>query len=436
MSLLIRQGRVVDPVNGVDEVRDLLLDKGVVAAAARQITATADTVIDAAGRIVIPGVIDMHVHLREPGREDKETVATGTRAALAGGVTTVLAMPNTEPAMDTAAAVRQLTDIGARTAACRVLVCGTLTKGRAGKEPVAVPVLKEAGVIALSDDGTSVEDPAVMEEVLKAARAADLPVICHCEDKALSGRGVMNLGYMSTVLGLRGIPREAESERVKRDILLAAKTGAAIHIAHVSCRESVELVREAKKKKISVTAETAPHYFALTEEALIDFDTNFKMNPPLRTAEDVAAVRAGLKDGTIDCIASDHAPHTENEKEIEFDRAEFGVVGLETELAVALTELIGRDILTWPQLVMKFCVNPARILKCGRGHLAAGAPADVVIVDPAVSWRATREGLVSKSRNSAFLGRTLTGRVLHTIREGSLAFTRAETVEAKEPCRS
>jgi len=425
MKILIRQGRVVDPANGTDEVRDLLVEKGLVAESGKEVKADADTVIDAAGKIVLPGLIDMHVHLREPGREDKETVETGTRAALRGGVTTVLAMPNTDPAMDTVENVRRLSEIVHKTAAARVLISGTLTRGRRGEEPVAVADLHKAGVVALTDDGASVADIDVMKEALQKAKQAGLLVICHCEDKALSGRGVVNLGYMSTCLGLRGIPREAEFKRVERDIELAGMTGCPVHIAHVSCRESVDIIWRAKKKQIPVTAETAPHYFSLSEEALANYDTNFKMNPPLRTAEDVAAVRGGLKDGTIDCIASDHAPHTENEKEIEFDRAAFGVVGLETELAVAVTDLIEKRTLTWLQLAQKFTANPARILDCGRGHLRAGAPADIVLVDPQASWTVRREDFASKSRNSAFLGRTLKGRVTHTIRDGQVVYTYA-----------
>ncbi len=425
MKILIRQGRVVDPAHGIDEVRDILVDKGVVAESARELKVQAQTLIDASGKIVIPGIIDMHVHLREPGREDKETVATGTRAALAGGATTVLAMPNTDPPMDCVESVRRLSDILSKTAAARVLVSGAMTRGRAGREPVAAKDLKAAGVVALTDDGSSVEDPAVMRAVLQAAKEATLLVICHCEDKGLCGRGVVNLGLMSTRLGLRGIPREAEVKRVERDIELAGMTDCPVHIAHVSCRGSVDLIRRAKEKGMRVTAETAPHYFSLTEEALVDYDTNFKINPPLRTAEDVEAVCGGLKDGTIDCIASDHAPHTENEKEIEFDRAEFGVVGLETELAVAITELIEKRVLSWPQLVERFCVNPATILGYGRGHLKVGAPADIAVVDPAASWEVTKNDFLSKSRNSAFLGRTLKGRVTHTILDGEVVFARS-----------
>jgi len=424
MSILIRQGRVVDPANGVDETRDLLVENGAVAKSSPEIKAGAETVIEAAGKIVMPGLIDMHVHLREPGREDKETVETGTLAALCGGVTTVLAMPNTEPAMDSIENVRRLFEIIQKTARCRVLVCGAMTLGRKGEQPVEAHLLERAGVVALSDDGTSVDSAEVMREVLSRAKESGLLAVCHCEDRLLSGRGVMSLGYMSTRLGLRGIPREAEFKRVERDIELAQMTGCPVHIAHVSCRESVDIIRRAKKKKFTVTAETAPHYFSLTDAALADFDTNFKVNPPLREVDDAAAICDGLKDQTIDCIASDHAPHTENEKEIEFDRAEFGVIGLETQLAAAITQLVETGTLSWPELVAKLCVNPARILGCGRGQLGVGAPADITIVDPAASWQVTKQDFASKSRNSAFLGRTLKGRVTHTIFDGKVAFAR------------
>ena len=424
MKILIRQGRVVDPANGTDEVRDLFIDKGVVAESAKEIKKGADTVIEASGKIILPGLIDMHVHLREPGREDKETVETGTRAALCGGVTTVLAMPNTDPAIDCVENVRRLSDIVKKSAAARVLISGAMTRGRRGEDAVAAEDLKKVGVVALTDDGASVDNIEVMRDVLLRAKEAGLLVICHCEDRTLSGRGVVNLGYMSTCLGLRGIPREAEFKRIERDIELGGMTGCPVHIAHVSCRESVDIIWRAKKKQIRITAETAPHYFSLSEEALANYDTNFKINPPLRTSEDVAAIRGGLKDGTIDCIASDHAPHTENEKEIEFERAAFGVVGLETQLAAATTELVEKRTLSWSQLAEKLCANPARILGCGRGHLKAGAPADIAIVDPAASWIVRGEDFASKSRNSAFLGRTLKGRVTHTIRDGHVVFTR------------
>lgn len=422
-TILIKNGRVIDPANQVDGIRDILIGNGVIARVEKDLRAPgAQTIIDAKDKIVLPGLVDMHVHLREPGREDKETVLTGTKAALCGGVTSVLAMPNTTPAMDTPESVLLLKKMIASTAQANVFIAGTLTQNRAGIALADFAALKKAGVTAISDDGSSVEDAALMAEAFRRAKAAGLLVICHCEDKALAGRGVMNLGYMSTVLGLRGISAAAEYQRVQRDIELAAAAGCPVHIAHVSCRESIAAIAAAKKKGLSVTAETAPHYFTFTDEVLADYDTNFKMNPPLRGAADVAAIKEALKDGTIDAIASDHAPHTENEKDVEFDRAEFGVTGLETELGAAITALVDPGHLTWSALVQKLSLNPARILGLDRGTLGPGAAADIVIVDPAQSWTVTKKGFVSKSRNSAFLGCTLKGRVTHTLCGGRIAY--------------
>jgi dihydroorotase len=423
-NLLIKNGRVIDPANNRDEVVDILVEKGVIAKIGANLPENGAQVIDATGKIVMPGMIDLHVHLREPGREDKETVATGTRAALKGGVTTVVAMPNTNPVMDGVGPVRLLKGIVAKTANARVLMAAALTKGQAGVEVVDVGALKADGVVALTDDGVSVDSEDVMREVLLKAKAADLVVLSHAEDRTLAAGGVAHLGFQSTALGLRGIPRDSEFERVRRDVALAAETGARLHIMHVSCRETVEAVRDAKKKGLCVTAEATPHHFSLTDEALVDYDSNFKMNPPLRESDDVLAVLEGLKDGTIDAIASDHAPHTENEKEIEFDRAAFGVIGLETTLGVAVTWLIEKKILSWSALVERCASGPARVLKSDLGTLGVGRTADVVIVDPDKTWTVTDPDFASKSGNCAFLGRVLKGCVLMTILGGVVAYKR------------
>jgi len=291
MSILIKNGRVIDPSRAVDAVMDVLVEKAKISKVAANITQKADTVIDADGKIVMPGIVDMHVHLREPGREDKETIASGTRAAAKGGVTSVLAMPNTDPAMDSSGNIRLLQGIIKKTAGIDVFICGAITAGRAGKKLVEVSVLKRQGVIAISDDGASVDAETLMRQALQKAKTHKILVIAHCEDKLLSGEGVVNAGFTSTRLGLRGLPRESEYRRVERDVGLAKKTRAAIHIAHVSCRESVEIIADAKKKGVSVTAETAPHYFSLTEEALLGYDTNMKMNPPLRSPDDIRAIK-------------------------------------------------------------------------------------------------------------------------------------------------
>ena len=422
MKLLIRGGRVVDPANNLDEVLDVLIEDGRIAKIAKNIKAEADKIIDAAGKIVMPGAVDMHTHLREPGREDKETVLSATRAALAGGVTSLLAMPNTSPAMDCLDNVRRLKEIISNTSAANVFICGAITRGRKGGELTDIAGLKREGVLAISDDGCSVDKEELFLQALKEAQENNLLVISHCEDKKLSNGGVVNLGWTSTRLGLRGISKESEYKRVERDIQLTQSSGAPIHIAHVSCKESVEIIAQAKKKGLKETAETAPHYFSLTEEAVLNYDTNKKMNPPLRTREDILALKQALKDGTIDAIASDHAPHTENEKEIEFERAEFGVIGLETELAVSISELIDPGLLDWSGLVRKTSLNPARILGLGKGTLSIGTDADLAVIDPDKEWVVEKNGLVSKSKNSAFLGRRLKGVVEYTICNGKIGY--------------
>ncbi|MFH0827086.1 MAG: dihydroorotase [Candidatus Omnitrophota bacterium] len=422
MKILIKGGRVIDPSSNLDEVCDILTQDSVVAQVSKGIKTEADFTIEAADKIVMPGLIDMHVHLREPGREDKETVASGTRAALKGGITSVLAMPNTFPAMDSVEHVRSLKDIIKNSAQAHVLIAGAITRGRSGEELADIAAVKKEGVVAITDDGHSVDSDALMLEALKTAQAQGVLVICHSEDKKLTNKGVVNLGFTSTRMGLRGISKESEYKRVQRDIELAEKAGARVHIAHVSCQESLELIAAAKKKGIKVTCETAPHYFSLSEEDVLGFDTFMKMNPPLRSRQDVAAIREGLADGTIDAIASDHAPHTENEKDIEFERAEFGVVGLETMLAVSVTELVEKGVLTWLELARKLTVNPARILGLSKGTLKEGADADLTVVAPKEEWLAEKAALVSKSKNCAFLGRALKGVVEYAICSGRIAY--------------
>ncbi|PIQ90751.1 MAG: dihydroorotase [Candidatus Omnitrophica bacterium CG11_big_fil_rev_8_21_14_0_20_41_12] len=422
MSILIKGGRVIDPANKIDAVFDILIENNKISKVAKNIQTKVETIIDAKGKIVAPGIIDMHVHLREPGREDKETIASGTAAAAKSGVTTVLAMPNTHPAMDCPKSIELLQKIINKDAKVEVLICGAITKGRLGQELTDIAVLKKSGVYAISDDGSSVDNDDLMLEALKKAKQAKVLTICHCEDKKISGKGVINLGFNSTRLGLRGISNESEYKRVKRDIELAEKAGASVHIAHVSCRESVEIIAKAKKKGIKVTAETAPHYFALSEDDIVDYDTNMKINPPLRAKEDVAAIKAGLKDGTIDTIASDHAPHTENEKDIEFDRAEFGKIGLESGLAVSIMELIDKKILSWPELIEKLAVNPAKILGIDKGSLSVGASADIIIVDVEREFILEKKSIVSKSKNSPFIGKKVKGLVEYTIYNGEIVY--------------
>jgi len=420
MKILIKNGHLIDPVNQIDEDLDILAEGSRISRVAKNIKVDADKIIEAAGDLVIPGCVDMHVHLREPGREDKETICSATKAGLRGGVTTLLAMPNTDPAIDSLESIRFLKSAIAKSAKANVFICAAITKSRQGKELVDLLSLKGEGAVAISDDGASVDSDEVMLEALKAAQAAGIPVICHSEDKKLSDSGVVNLGFTSTRLGLRGISKESEYQRVARDIALAEKAGAAVHIAHVSCKESLEIIASAKKKGIRVTCETAPHYFACSEEMVLGFDTNFKMNPPLRSQEDLKAVKEALAQGVIDVIASDHAPHTESEKEIEFERAEFGVTGLETELAVAISELVLSGILSWQSLVEKMAVNPSRILGLDKGSLGVGKDADIVIISPEKEWVVKKDDFLSKSKNSSFINRTLKGFVEYTICQGKV----------------
>lgn len=422
MKTIIKNGRLIDPSSKLDEISDILLENGKVARIGRNLEVSADEAIDAKGMLVIPGLVDMHVHLRQPGREDKETIASGTLAALKGGVTSLLAMPNTTPAINSAQEVKLLKNIIAADAKAQVFVCGAITKDRRGERLSDIAEMKKEGALAISDDGVSVEDAGLMQRAFKSAKDNDILTICHCEDKALSAGGVVNLGFTSTRLGLRGISKESEYRRIGRDIELAQKAGSPLHIAHVSCKESLDLIAQAKKQGLAVTCETAPHYFSLSEEAVLDYDTNMKINPPLRGKEDVAAIRNGLKTGVIDAIASDHAPHTESEKAIEFDRAEFGTVGLETALAVGITVLIETNLLTWAELICKMSVNPAKILGLNKGALRVGSEADLVVIDPRKEWLVEKASLVSKSKNSAFLGRKLKGVVLYTICQGKVAY--------------
>ncbi len=411
MKYLIKNGRVVDPVSKMDEELDILIADGKIDNIGKGLVEKADEVIDARGKIVAPGLVDMHAHLREPGREDEETIATGTRSAARGGFTAIACMPNTEPVIDDPKKAKALAKIIAGSALVNVYMMGAITMDRAGKRLVDVKGMKGEGAVALSDDGYSVDDPHLLSEALKESKKASLLIIEHCEDRKISANGVMNEGFISTKMGLKGIPRAAEHERVKRDIALAGKAEARIHIAHVSCAESVELIRKAKKSGVKVTAETAPHYFSLTEDCCVTYDTNTKMNPPLRTKEDAAAIKEGLKDGTIETIATDHAPHTDSEKYVEFDFAPFGIIGLETLLSLSFMELVEKRILTWGELIMKISANPSAILGIRGGTLRKGHGADIVVIDPSKEYIYKRESIESKSKNSPFMDWRLKAKV-------------------------
>lgn len=416
-ALIIRNGRVIDPANDVDAVRDVYVCDGKIATS----PAPGARVIDATGRLVVPGLIDMHVHLREPGGTAKETIATGTRCAARGGFTSVVCMPNTNPPADNPGTIALIRQRAAETAVVNVFPTGAITRELKGEEMAPIGSLKRAGVVAITDDGRCVQNHDLMRRALQYAGMFGLPVLDHCQDYSLSTDGVAHEGHWSLALGLRGWPAVAEDVIVMRNILLAEDTGTHVHCQHISSARSVRLLREAKRRGVPVSAEACPHHFTLTDEALKSFDTNFKMNPPLRSEADRAALWEGLADGTLDCIASDHAPHCPFEKEVEFDVAPFGIIGLETELALSL-ELVRKGVLTLRQLVEKFTVSPARILKLAKGTLSAGADADITLIDPERQWRYDVEQTASKSRNSPFHGWTLTGKAVMTIVGGKVVW--------------
>jgi dihydroorotase len=417
-TLLIRGGRIVDPSQGIDRVDDLLVRDGQVVAcgqAGAQPVGRADETIDAAGLVVTPGLVDMHVHLREPGREEDETIETGTRAAVVGGFTSVACIPNTEPPIDTQAAVEFIHQKAARADNCNVFVVACVSRGREGKELAEIGRLVEAGAVAFSDDGAPVWDAELMRRALEYCRMFDKPILAHEEVLELSRGGVMHEGLVSLVLGLPGMPAAAEDVMIGRDIALAEVTGGRLHVMHVSTAGGVALVREAKRRGARVTAEATPHHFTLTDEGLRGFDANHKMSPPLRTAADVEAIVDGLVDGTIDCIATDHAPHAREKKMLELDRAPFGILGLETAVGLAVTRLVATGRMGWPRLVEAMSTLPAGILGINRGTLRPGAVADVTLIDPDVTWRVDATRLQSRSVNTPFDGWTLRGRAVATI---------------------
>ena len=426
MALLIKNGRVIDPASGTEGILDVLIDGGKIIELRKQIAATGSMqVIDAAGLLVAPGLIDMHTHLREPGQEYKETIHTGARAAAAGGFTSIACMPNTSPVNDNASVTNFIVN-QARTEACvNVYPVGALTRDLKGEALAEYGDMKEAGIVALSDDGKTVKSAEVMRRCLEYAKTFSLPVICHCEDADLAARGVMHEGIISTRLGMRGIAPAAEELIVAREIALAEWVGHPVHIAHVSTSGSVRIIREAKARGAAVTAETAPHYFTLTDEAVASFDTAAKVNPPLRTQQDLDAIRQGLKDGTLDVIASDHAPHSSLEKDVEFDNAAFGMIGLETSLPLTLS-LVAEGVLTLSQALEKYTVNPARVLHLPKGRIQAGWDGDITIIDPEAVYALDRDSLCSRSSNSPLLGRHLKGRAVSTIVAGSIVYPFAD----------
>jgi len=430
MRLLIKNGYVVDPAQGTNTGKNLFIEDGRVV----DLMSYSDSVpegaevIDATGLIVAPGFIDMHVHLREPGQEYKETIASGASAAAAGGFTTACAMPNTDPINDNPAVTRFIIEQAERANLADVLPIGAITKNSEGTELAEIGEMKNAGIVAVSDDGRPVPTAGMMRRAMEYARGFDLPLIDHCEDKSLARGGVMHEGHWSLVLGLRGMPAAAEEVDAIRDCALAELTGARVHLAHVSTRGALEAVRRAKEKGLAVTCEVAPHHWALTDEAVaggeigLPYDTNTKMSPPLRSRDHIEAILEGLRDGTVDAIASDHAPHHADEKALEFDQAPFGIIGLETSVALTM-DLVKEGVIALERLVELYATNPAALLKLDdRGTFRSGARADVTIIDPESAWTYDVTGSKSKSRNTPFHGREMTGRAVATIVAGRIVF--------------
>ncbi len=420
MKTLIRGGHVIDPSQGIDAIQDVLIEGKKITKVQPGLMAPEDCrVIEASGMYVIPGLVDMHVHLREPGFEYKETIKTGTMAAIRGGFTTVCAMPNTNPVNDNAGITESIIQKAHKDGLCAVLPIGAITKGQRGEELAEMGMMAEAGCVAFSDDGRPVMNPLLMRRALEYLKAVGVPAISHAEDLGLSEGGVMNEGLLSYTLGLRGIPNAAEDCMVFRDVALAELTGGRLHIAHVSTLGAVRILRDAKSRGVKVTAETCPHYFSLTEAAAEGFWTYAKVNPPLRTQTDVEAVTEGLRDGTIDVIATDHAPHHRNEKMLPFDSAPSGISGLETALSLGLA-LVRKGVLTMPGLIEKMALTPARIMGIKKGTLAEGADADITVVDPDEEFTVDSEQFLSKGKNSPFHGWKLRGRAVVTISGGKV----------------
>ena len=428
MKLLIKNGHLVDPGADENSGKDLLIENGLVSAwLGRGESAPEDAeVFDASGLVVAPGFIDMHVHLREPGHEHKETIASGCAAAVAGGWTAVCPMPNTKPVNDSAAITRYMIEQARNAGLANVFPIGAITKESGGSELAEMGEMKAAGVVAVSDDGRPVPNAGIMRRALEYAKDFDLPVIDHCEDKSLSAGGVMHEGRMSLLLGLKGMPALAEDLDAVRDIILAAETGAHVHIAHISTKGALEAVRREKKDGINVTCEVTPHHFTLTDEAVEGYDTNTKMSPPLRSREHLEAMIEGIKDGTIDAIATDHAPHHADEKALEYDRAPFGITGLETALGLAFNELVHKGVIDLVGLVRLCSTNPARIFKLdGRGTLKPGSHADVTIIDPQLDWTYRNADSKSKSKNCPFDGTKFHGGAVATIVGGKIVYRRS-----------
>jgi dihydroorotase len=420
--LWIRNGRVIDPSRNIDEQRDVFIAQGKIVESFSPEERADCRQIDASGRIVCPGLLDIHVHFREPGQTHKETILTGSQAAAAGGFTTVVCMPNTSPPADNAGTIQYITDVIRRDAIVNVHPTGCITVGMAGQHLAPIGSLKRAGVVGITDDGKCVQNNEIMRRAVEYAKMFDLVVMDHCQDEPLTENAVMNEGLWSTRLGLKGWPNAAEDVIVSRNVILSTLTGAHIHMQHISSGNSVDILRRARQRGVRVTAEASPHHIALTDECVREYNTNCKMNPPLRTDADRLALIEGLKDGTIDLIATDHAPHTNYEKDREFDYAPFGIIGLETSLAVTLETLFHSGEMSLPEVLALMTHKPAEIIKSDRGTLLPGRAGDVTIFDADEEWELTPEQIFSKSANSPWMGKTLKGRVKTAIVSGRVVF--------------
>jgi dihydroorotase len=425
MSIVIKNGRVIDPASQTDRVADVLIVEGRIAGVAPNLSSPKAQIFDASGMIVAPGFIDMHVHLREPGFEHAETIESGSRAAAAGGFTSICCMPNTKPVNDSATVTSYIVERARSKAAVNVFPIGAITKGSAGEELAAIGAMKAAGAVAISDDGQPVMNARVMRRAMEFARSYDLPLIEHCEDLDLSAGGDMHEGAQSVRWGLRGIPSASEDVMVARDLLLAQFTGARYHVAHISTRNSVEMVKHARQRGLAVTCEATPHHFALSDADMPPYDSNFKMKPPLRTECDCGAVIEGLVNGTIDAIATDHAPHAGSEKMQEFERCPFGIIGLETAISLALETLVHTGKVSLNRLVELFTKGPESVVRLGRGTLTPGAPGDVTIFSTDLNWTYDVNQSPSRSRNSPFDGRTFRGGPVATVVNGEFAWLRS-----------
>jgi dihydroorotase len=428
MAIVIQNGRVIDPASNTDRVADVLIADGRVVGVAPNLSASMNgkpdaEVFDATGLIVAPGFIDMHVHLREPGFEHAETIESGSRAAAAGGFTSICCMPNTSPVNDSATVTSYIIERAERHAIVNVFPIGAITKQSAGEELAAIGLMKNAGIVAISDDGRPVMNARVMRRAMETARSFGLPVIDHCEDLHLSAGGDMNEGVQSVRLGLRGIPAASEDVMVARDILLAELTGARFHVAHISSRHSVEMVAFAKARGLAVTCEATPHHFALADSAMPPYDSNYKMKPPLRSACDLGAVTEGIVSGAVDAVATDHAPHAGSEKMQEFEKCPFGILGLETAIGVTLDRLVHSGKITLMRMLELFTTGPDRVLNLNRGRLTVGSPADITIIDPERAWTYDVNRSASKSRNSPFHGHSFRGGPVATIVNGKIVWT-------------